>query len=198
MTELWEVDDEDGRYAAISTENLPKAQMRRQVHALGQRLAEAVATRCADRNLLFVVVLRGGALLYPSFALRFPEADYCMVGLRRTAGGVVSEYRTQLPHNTYDQIVYLDCIASTGSTLLAAHRAMSRHSPARSQLAVVICSATPATRSLQAAGIDLMGFSLHETETGGIVAPDLGRMDAGDLFAGGVPDLVAGDRPVAP
>ncbi len=198
MTALWEVGDEDGRYAALGTANLPKAQMRRHVHDLGQRLAEAVAMHHADRDLLFVVVLRGGALLYPSFALRFPEADFCMVGLRRAASGVEFEYCTQLPDRTYEQIVYLDCIAGTGTTLLAAHRALSRRSPAQSHLAAVICSATPATRALQAAGIDLVGFSLHEAETGGIVAPDLGRMDAGDLFAGGATDLVAVDRPVAP
>lgn len=189
MTSLVEVDDKYGLYATISSASLSRSGMRRQVHRLGQQLAEAVYGLCLDRTVLCVVILRGGALLYPSFADRFLEADYCMIGLRRSEQGIEFEYCTQIPRNSYDRVVYLDCVAGTGNTLLAAHEAIGRRSRASGHLAAVICSATPATRSLAARGVSLVGFSLAEEETGGIVAPDLGRMDAGDLFAGEDPDV---------
>jgi len=37
---------------------------------------------------------------------------------------------------------------------------------------------------LKDANIGLIGFSLDESESDGLVKPDLGKLDAGDLFTG--------------
>ena len=193
MTVILEVPDGEGLYASINAAPQPRAAIRGRIDALGRSLARAVRDRLAGTDrVLCVVILRGGALLYPSFAAELDEADFCMVGLRRVDGGVVSEYRTTIPRDSYDRVIYLDCVAATGGTILEARQAVAGACDAGEETAAVICSATTATRALHAAGVNIIGFSLDEAETSGIVAPDLGELDAGDLFTStGNPSLDA-------
>jgi hypothetical protein len=181
-----ELPDSEGLYAAITVADVPKALLRKRIGQLGRRLARAVrdAGRPGDR-VLCVVVLRGGALLYPAFADEFGDAAFCMLGLRRVGGDVVTEYRTEIPGGAYDRVVYLDCVAATGRTIFAARRAIAPICHAAEEVAAVVCAATTATRALNAAELGVIGFSLDEAETSGVVAPDFGRLDAGEVFADG-------------
>ncbi|MEU5401388.1 uracil phosphoribosyltransferase [Streptomyces sp. NPDC005963] len=156
-------------------------------HVLGPRTADIVRGEFgALDDVLCVVVLRGGALMYPGFAGAFPEADFCMVGMRRSPDqqSVEHEYLTAIPRASYRATIYIDCIAATGGTLLAAGALVSARCTTGPELAAVISSAAVATERLHLAGIDLLGFSLYEDLRGPVVAPDLGRLDAGDLFSG--------------
>lgn len=187
MTVILQVPDDEGLYATISASSQPRALMRSSIDRLGRSLAQAIRSNCADGEdrpgrMLCVVVLRGGALLYPSFAAEFRDVDFCMLGLRRMGNKVLCEYRTVIPSDTYDRVVYLDCVAATGGTLLEARRAITEVCETGHEIAAVICSATTATRALRDAKVGLLGFSLNEAETSGIVAPDLGKLDVGDLF----------------
>jgi hypothetical protein len=176
--------DSEGLYAAITVADVPKAVLRERIGRLGRGLARAV--RAAGRpgeRVLCVVVLRGGALLYPAFVAEFGDAAFCMLGLRRAGGDVVTEYRTEVPGGAYDRVVYLDCVAATGGTIFAARKAIAPVCHAVEEVAAVVCAATTATRALHAAGLGVLGFSLDETETSGVVAPDFGRLDAGEVFA---------------
>lgn len=194
MTLRREVADTDGLYATISAASQPTALMRDNIDRLGRTLARATrdAPGVVDlRDVLCVFILRGGALLYPSFAAEFGSADFCMLGLRRDGGEVSCDYRTSVPRASYDLVLYVDCIAGTGGTILAAHRAIAEVTDAAQEIAAVICSATTATRVLDGAGIGMIGFSLDEAEDNGLVLPDLGKLDAGDLFTGiGIRPLV--------
>jgi hypothetical protein len=179
-----EIPDSQGLYATINEPAQSKAAIRNRIDRLGAALAGIVHDRLSGTDrVLCAVILRGGALLYPSFLAELDDADFCMLGLRRVAGEVVCEYRTDLPHDRYDHVLYLDCVAATGSTILTARRAVAQACAIGAETAAVICSATTATGTVVDAGVDIIGFSLAESETGGVVAPDLGRLDAGDLFA---------------
>ncbi len=187
MTISRQVADTDGLYATISAASQPTALMRHNIDRLGRSLAQAVhgGPGVADAGtVLCVIILRGGALLYPSFAAEFGGADFCMLGLRRDGSAVSCEYRTSVPRSAYDLVLYVDCIAGTGGTILAAHDAITAVTDTTQAIAAVICSATRATRALDDANIGLIGFSLDESETDGLVRPDLGKLDAGDLFTG--------------
>ncbi|HET6711253.1 uracil phosphoribosyltransferase [Amycolatopsis sp.] len=188
-----ELPDSEGLYAAITVADVPKALLRKRIGRLGRGLARAVrdAGRPGER-VLCVVVLRGGALLYPAFADEFGDAAFCMLGLRRVGGDVVTEYRTEIPGGAYDRVVYLDCVAATGRTIFAARRAIAPICHAAEEVVAVVCAATTATRALRAAELGVIGFSLHEAETSGVVAPDFGRLDAGEVFADGGDGAAAG------
>ncbi|HEU5160836.1 MAG TPA: hypothetical protein VFU43_27815 [Streptosporangiaceae bacterium] len=187
------VPDPDNLYGAMSSASQPTALMRHNINRLGQSLAQAVhgspgvagpgpGPGGGRGEMLCVIILRGGALLYPSFAAEFGGADFCMLGLRRDGTKVVCDYRTTIPRTAYEIVLYVDCVAGTGATILAAHHAITTVIDAAQEIAAVICSAVPATRALHHANIGLIGFKLDEIETGGLVLPDLGKLDAGDLF----------------
>lgn len=198
MTISRQVADTDNLYAAVSAASQPTALMRRNIDRLGRSLAVAVHGSpdvAAAGAVLCVIILRGGALLYPSFAAEFGGADFCMLGLRRDGAEVLCDYRTTVPRTAYDLVLYVDCIAGTGRTILAAHHAITAVTGAAQEIAAVICSATSATHALQDANIGIIGFSLDETENDGLVLPDFGKLDAGDLFTGtAVHDLAPSTR----
>jgi len=189
MSELVEISDSDGWYARFRAAQPPRWQARQAVDRLGERLAGATAERLArcgvaEDRVLCAVLLRGGALLYPAFASRLPGADFTLLGLQRQPSGTVAcSYLSNVPQSRYDRIVYVDCVAATGRTLLAARMALAQHCLSGGDLAALICSSTPATELVAAAGYDVVGFSLWEAVDGGIVSPDLGELDAGDLFS---------------
>lgn len=179
-----EVADPDRLYERFRVASEPRWSARTTVSALGDRLATATAAVVAGADrVLCVVILRGGALLYPSFAQQLPAADFLMLGLQRGENQVRCTYRSAIPQSHYDQVVYLDCVAATGDTVLTARTAIAECCLVEQEVAAVICSSGPATDRLGRADIGLLGFSLHETVDAGIVSPDLGELDAGDLFS---------------
>lgn len=154
---------------------------------LGLRTAEIMRDELgALQDVLCVIVLRGGALMYPGFATAFPQADFCLLGMRRTADQlcVDHQYMSDVPRDGYQATVYVDCIAATGGTLLAAGEAIAARCATGHQVGAVVSSAAKATDRLRAAGVSLVGFSLYEELHGRVVTPDAGEFDAGDLFSG--------------
>jgi hypothetical protein len=154
---------------------------------LGPRTADLLERESGPlREVLCVVVLRGGALLYPGFAAAFPHADFLMLGMRRAADGrtVDADYITEVPRTAYRTTVYIDCVAATGGTLLAARRLVAARCDPGREYAAVVSGAAVATGRLEAAGVRPIGFSLYEELDGRVVTPDMGEFDAGDLFSG--------------
>ncbi|MET9293102.1 uracil phosphoribosyltransferase [Streptomyces sp. NPDC003077] len=200
MAAALEVPDGGDRYRRLSAA-VPPEEVRRTAIELGEVLAHRARSllgapggprHAVPGSVLCVVVLRGGALLYPGFSVVFADADFCMLGMRRENGAVRTEYVTPIPGNAYAATLYLDCVTATGGTLLAAREAVGgRCAPGR-ETAVVISGAATATKRLGEAGMDVLGCSLHEGLNGDVVLPDMGALDAGDLFSG------AAGRPSAP
>jgi len=154
---------------------------------LGLRTAEIMRAELgALRDVLCVLVLRGGALMYPGFAAAFPHADFCVLGMRRTPDQlrVDHQYMTDVPRSSYQATVYIDCIAATGGTLLAAREAIAARCATGHEVAAVVSSAAAATDRVRAMGVSFVGFSLYEGLNGRVVTPDMGELDAGDLFSG--------------
>lgn len=169
----------------------PTATVRRQAHQLSGYVAEGTRQRTAEvvgehARILCTIILRGGAVLYPAFANAFPDADFCLLGCRRTdqAGLARVEYATLIPRARYDATVYIDCICATGGTILAASQFVGGHCQPGQEIVAVISSTNPGTSLLTGAGIGVVGLSLFESHVDGVVAPDLGSLDAGDLFSG--------------
>lgn len=183
------LDDRQGLYRAVTSGPLSRAGMREKLSALGTvlgRRTRALVDRelpSADR-ILCVVILRGGALLYPGFLASFPEADFCMLGLRRTEEGQARcTYCSDVEDGSYDLVLYLDCIAATGGTIVEAHRLLGSRCGMGRSLAALVCSSGPAVHALRKEGIGVLGFSLDENLKGNVVSPDFGELDAGDLFS---------------
>ena len=179
--------------AVRNSEHSPE--LRRRIGALSPWLAKEtdsylldVGDSNAEDSQLVVVVLRGGALLYRGFAERFNDADVCMVAVRRAeTGGPVCQYMTDVPRAEYATTIYVDCVAATGATVLAVRSQVTAHCEMEHEVASVLCSSTVATDKLTRAGLDVVGFSLNDGLQDGVVLPDLGAADAGDLFSSATP-----------
>lgn len=186
-----ELPDTNGLFAGIRGNTLSKLSARKKLLALGVDLAARSKDILSDLHIqpnqvLFSVLLRGGAMMYPGFLAAFPEADFCMVALRRTAGGFGAPkaiYCSGSHHSRYKCTVFLDCISGTGRTILQAQTALKATTQSDLHLAAVICSTRTAQKALSQAGIGIFGYSLNETLDGPLVLPDFGSLDAGDIFS---------------
>ncbi|MFI6285012.1 uracil phosphoribosyltransferase [Streptomyces sp. NPDC051018] len=190
MTFAAETPDDEKGYARLRHNRDPGGVRRGLIRlggVLGLRTAEITRGELgAPRDVLCVVVLRGGALLYPGFVTAFPQADFCVLGMRRTPGrlSVDHQYMSDVPRDGYQATVYIDCVAATGGTLLAAREAIAARCATGHEVAAVISGAAAATARLREAGVNMVGFSLYEGLDGQVVYPDMGELDAGDLFSG--------------
>ncbi|WP_329377087.1 uracil phosphoribosyltransferase [Streptomyces sp. NBC_01716] len=190
MTFAAEAPDDEKRYARLQHTTDPGEARHGLIGiggVLGLRTAEIMRAELgALRDVLCVFVLRGGALMYPGFATAFPQADFCVLGMRRTADRlrVDHQYMTDVPRGSYQATVYIDCVAATGGTLLAAREAITARCDTGHEVAAVVSSAAAATDRVRATGISFVGFSLYEDLDGQVVTPDMGELDAGDLFSG--------------
>lgn len=182
----------DGWGAVSNSEH--SAELRHRIGALAPWLARGTDSYLLGvdgsngGSQLVVVVLRGGALLYRGFAERFNDADICMVAVKREeTGAPVCQYMTDVPRTEYATTIYVDCVAATGATVLAVRSQVTVHCEAGHEVASVLCSSTVATDELTRAGLDVIGFSLNDGLQDGVVLPDLGAADAGDLFSSATP-----------
>jgi uracil phosphoribosyltransferase len=188
-----ELEDPHHLYDLVRDASGPSGPVRRRTAELGGLLARGVRGYLYDRlggveRILAVVILRGGILLYPGFAVEFAGADFCLAGMRRadSRASVRCDYLTVIPRGDYDAVLYLDCVCATGATLLETRRVVSKECVGRHEIAAVISGSEQATRTLCEADITVLGLSLYESLQDGLVLPDLGELDAGDLFSGAV------------
>jgi len=163
---------------------LARPAVRRHVHELANVLAEHThqIVRHHGTRVLCVFILRGGALLYPAFSTRFCDADMCFLGMRRTPAGVVCEYATPVPRQGYEAVVLVDSVIGTGDTVRATRNYLGGSAETREYIAT-LCASKDATTSLIANGLTIIGLALDEELDDGLVLPDLGHLDAGDLFS---------------
>ncbi|WP_019065107.1 phosphoribosyltransferase [Streptomyces prunicolor] len=180
------VADPAGVYGTLVAPGAEPEQVRQGIFELSRVLAEATrAALPADATALCVIVLRGGQLLYPGFAPSFGHTDFSLLGMERDQEGRARcRYMTPPSRPLYDVAVLIDCVAATGGTLLAARQVLAESCKVSRHAAAVLCSSDRATRTLTGEGIDVLGFRLHEALDGDVVTPDLGELDAGDLFSG--------------
>lgn len=191
MMPATEIGDPEHLYAGILRARGPSGEIRRRTAEVGTLLARHTRDSVRDRfgpdgRVLAVVILRGGALLYPGFIAMFEDADFCFVGMSRDdrMGSVRADYMTTIPQDDYDVVVYLDAVCATGGTLLETRRLVRKECDAGYEVAAVISSSASATGLLREAGVAVIGLSLYESLDGDLVLPDLGELDAGDLLSG--------------
>lgn len=190
MTTIIEIHDPDNSQEVVLSKSASAPEIRAAIRQLGKRLAQSTRGLLAEwaasiDTVLCVVILRGGMMLFPGFSAIFDDADYCIVGISRDSETSLPrcQYVTQIPRSSYDWIIYLDCIAATGNTILETRRIVQKHCRPGYEIVGVISSAKVATAALQTAGLAVVGFSLYESLEGALVMPDLGERDAGDLFS---------------
>jgi len=182
-----ELVDSEGLLPRVRQPGADLGQVRADVDRLAGMLAAGTAahlSRAGHRldDVLCVVILRGGALLYPAFQSAMRLAAFQFVAAQRQpAGDVEISYRSEVPHRDYAAVIYLDAIAATGRTITAAANA-DRYGNASAYCAL-LCASQQATRYLNGRGCQVVGFALGERLDGDLVSPDLGDLDAGDLMA---------------
>ncbi|GAB2891883.1 hypothetical protein GCM10027074_70100 [Streptomyces deserti] len=173
------VPDPGGLYHTLVAPGTDPEQARRHIFTLSRVLADTTT------SALCVIVLRGGQLLYPGFAPPFAHTDFSLLAMERDEHGQARRrYMTPPSRSYYDTAVLVDCVAATGGTLLAARQELAASCDISHHLAAVLCASDQTTRTLIKSGIDVVGFRLHESLDGNVVTPDLGELDAGDLFSG--------------
>ncbi|MFZ5869738.1 MAG: uracil phosphoribosyltransferase [Actinomycetota bacterium] len=182
-----EIHDGSDTLRMVRKVGIARPRVRQYVDELAEVLAEhthRVVRKHAPYGapVLCVFLLRGGALLYPAFAARFRDADVCFLGLRRIPDGVVCDYATPVPRESYEAVLLVDCIVGTGATVRAARAHLGPMRQAREYVAT-LCSARQTTASLVADGLTFIGLALDEDLDDGLVLPDLGHLDAGDVFS---------------
>ncbi len=186
-----ELEDRRGLYRLFRSSDIRRIGMRENISDLGASLArhtrQLIEREFPEANrILCAVILRGGAILYPGFLAEFSEADFCFMGLQRAGGGAGEAdcaYCSAVANVTYDLGIYIDCIAATGGTLIAAKRFLQDRCRFSHNVAALVCSTDVATRVLEEERIGVVAFSLAESLKGNVVAPDFGELDAGDLFS---------------
>lgn len=186
----WELTDNYGLYKGVTRPGVHAEGVRHDVARLSYVLSRATLTTIGetsgvrDDEVLCAIILRGGLLLYPGFAAEFAASDFCLLGMRREQPDkVICEYLTSLSRLSYSVVVLADCVAATGNTLLTAREILAGTCQISTCVAAVICASRQATATLRDAGINVVGFSLSEDLDGSVVTPDLGELDAGDLFS---------------
>jgi len=143
----------------------------------------------------FVLIARGGLLLYPALVDRFPAAQYLVVGARRTADGVeLDEHAADFTELDAGPIIVADAVTATGSTIteVAARIRRSRESVELSVLALT-CTTEAEARLLQD-GIPVVAVA-RDWLIDGVPSLDLGGLDAGDTFSGRFPEMAPGGSP---
>lgn len=182
-----ELEDYQGLLRRIRMPGRDPGQVRADVDELAEALAAGTATQLINAghrltDVLCVVILRGGALLYPAFQSTLRHAAFRFVAVQRQRDGSASlDYQSELPRRRYDAVVYLDAVAATGRTLTTA--AQADHYGDAAVYCAFLCASQQATGSLSMRGYHVVGFALHERLEGNLVSPDLGDLDAGDLMA---------------
>jgi uracil phosphoribosyltransferase len=188
MTFALELKDERALYESLSRGQIPKQNIRDTVSRLGTILARHMQAAVERRmgtsgQILCAVILRSGAMLYPGFLSAFSDADFCMLGLERDGDGdIVCNYVTRMRAARFDLCIYIDCIAASGRTLLAARQHLREHCHIEQELAALICCSADAMQMLRRNDMGVIGFSLNESLKGNVVTPDFGELDAGELF----------------
>ena len=174
----------DALYGLLNRPELDDAAAREVMSILASYLAVRIRAKLEqlpDQQILLLPILRGGLLMYPAFINIFRNAAVGLIQVVRQ-GAHRSVIFESLPCNiSPDVILLLDPVASTGRTLACVSQLVrSRYGKARHN-ACLVAAARGATAFLQESGIDLDGISTDEEDIKGLVVPDLGARDAGDL-----------------
>lgn len=178
-------------YDDLARGHLATEQSRKRLAELSVHLADSVSSRLsangiAPRSALCVFILRGGALLLPGFLQHMAGSPFCLLAMKRgaTVGTAEPIYCSDLPVGAISTIIYVDCIAASGGTVDAARALMRESYHPEREILVVVASSADATHRFAGEGVEVFGVSLYERIEGGVLAPDLGRLDAGDILSG--------------
>ncbi len=171
-------------YQLLREPNLGDAAVRDVVIALSTNLALRLHEQLRvfpENKVLLIPILRGGLLMYPAFAKVFRSAAVGLVQIAREGEGRKVIYES-LPQGIQPEVIlFLDPVAGTGGTIERAARLARDRYGARKHVACVITAARDVRGSLRTEEVSLEGVSTEEENLDGLVIPDLGERDAGDL-----------------
>ncbi len=171
-------------YQLFREPGLGETAAREVVSALSERLAERIREQLGSfsaQRVLLLPILRGGLLMYPAFSKLFRSAAVGLVQIVRNGDDREVVYENLPPGIQPEVVLYLDPVASTGRTIQRAARLLFERYRASKHIACVIAAAREVKGCLRAANVDLEGISTDEESLDGLVVPDLGARDAGDL-----------------
>lgn len=187
-------------YAALNHPETSDLAARTIVETLSVRLAHELhrvwgAAIPVDARVLVVVVLRGGLLMHSGFVSAFPGAATALVAVSRAGDDRIVAY-AQVPPGEYDAAIYVDPVIGSGATLLRAREVVDAHTHTGRHVVAALCGAKPGVDALARAGFSVLGISLDELDQHGLVIPDLGSRDAGDLAFRLLPDAPTKSFPI--
>jgi SAM-dependent methyltransferase/uracil phosphoribosyltransferase len=139
--------------------------------------------KLVQAKMLLIPILRGGLLLYPAFAEAFPRSAVGLLHIVRAGNGRTTTHECLPNVGDVDVVLYLDAVAGTGATIDHASKRIRQRYQDAQQYACVVSSSSEATANLTARGLTVLGISIDEDHVDGLVAPDLGVRDAGDLLS---------------
>jgi 2-polyprenyl-3-methyl-5-hydroxy-6-metoxy-1,4-benzoquinol methylase/uracil phosphoribosyltransferase len=171
-------------YKLLHHAELDDAAAREIVSLLASNLAHCVKSELGayrDQQILLVPILRGGLLVYPAFINTFRYAAVGLFQISRHNGHRTVLYESLPEGISPNVILYLDAVAATGNTIICASQLIKRHYGEVDQRACLITATRSASTCIRDAGITVDGISTDELDIGGLVVPDLGCRDAGDL-----------------
>lgn len=132
----------------------------------------------------FVLVARGGLLLYPALLEAFPAATYLIISARRRAGGVdIHEDAAELATLAGGSVVVVDAVIATGTTVREVVAIIRRTCSPSRLLALSLSCTQEAEKNLSQHSIPVI-TTARDDLVNGIPSIDLGGLDAGDTFAG--------------
>lgn len=179
-------------YRQLQKPTLGLDEARSLVGALGLHVArdvkQAGLSDGRDDRVLLVTILRGGLLLYPSFVEAFPSAAIGLVQVRRVGDDERAIVYEMFPSLRCAVVLYLDTVVGSGKTIEKVVGRVRQIQPNATHCVCVISSASVGTAKLASLGLRVFGISTDEHLRDGLVLPDLGERDAGDLASGIMPD----------
>ncbi len=177
-------------YAILSDPSLSRKAARGVVDQLAAIVADSVGALLAQggakqSRTVVCFILRGALLLMPAFMRSFSDAHFSLVQLHRDPDGRRTGHVICAPKiSTPEAVVIADCVAATGATISAAI-ALLNYDTAVLKIAGVVTATAVAANHLRLGGFALAAISSNEAEINGLVFPDLGSQDAGDLAVDG-------------
>lgn len=177
-------------YRDLKREDLSLPVLRASVAQISHAVAKTVREQLGDDSgyapTLCVFILRGAALMLPGFLEQMGGAPFWLVAARRDArsGKPLITYASDMPPGWFANVVYVDCVVASGETVRLVRSIVRGKMSPLYEVVATICSASDTTDMLDAEGLDVVGVSLQEVVEEGLLTPDLGNLDAGDIFSG--------------
>lgn len=172
-------------YRLLSRGHVDIARARRAALVVSAYVCSQVTAVLEEADTLVVFILRGALLMLPSAYECFVNSTFGLLGMKREGDTSKCNYRALPNARKFTNLVIVDSVIGSGETILSSRNVLEREGFSFEEVfACFIVSSKKANERLRKDGWHTYGFSDNEHVINGMVIPDFGSRDAGDMAIG--------------